>query len=134
MAERRSGSIPVMALGVVIILMGLWIIALPDQLLGITDWESRQGLWMAAAMRVVTGLVLVLSASGTRYPKGLRIFGVFVLFVGLSLPFVPLDLWAGLINWWLVEKAAIVRVAGGLGGLLLGAFFVYAALPDRSAA
>ena len=57
-------------LGVAFILMGLWVAVFPDQLVSIVDWESQQGLYVAAGLRVVIGLVLVLSASSTRYPKG----------------------------------------------------------------
>ena len=124
----------VMALGVVFILMGLWVVVFPDQLVSIVDWESRQGLNVAAGMRVVTGLLLVLSASSTRYPKGLRIFGGLVLLAGLGLPFIPIDIWAGLIQWWLVENLVIYRVGGGVVGMLLGAFLVHAAQPERPAA
>jgi hypothetical protein len=132
MVEKRSVSIPVMGLGVVIILMGLWIVSFPNQLPAITDWESRRGLWMAAAMRVATGVILVVSASSTRYPKGLRIFGYVIVCVGLLLPLVPLELWSEMVHWWLVEKAAVYRVAGGIGGGVLGVFFVYAAMPEQS--
>ena len=81
----------VMGLGVLFVLMGLWIVVVPDQLVSIVDWQSRQGLHIAAGMRVLTGLVLVLSASSTKYPNGLRIFGGLVLVAGLGLPFIPLN-------------------------------------------
>ncbi len=124
----------VMALGVTFVLMGLWIVAFPDQLVSIVDWESRQGLYVAAGMRILTGLVLVVSAPSTRYPRGLRIWGGLVLVAGLGLLLVPLDLWAGLIRWWLVDKLGLYRVFGGIVGMLLGAFLVHAARPERSAA
>ena len=124
----------VMGLGIALILMGLWVVVVPDQLVSIVDWESRQGLYLAAGLRVVIGLMLVLSASSTRYPKGLLIVGGLVLLAGLSLPFFPIDLWAGLIRWALVANLIVYRTVGGVGGMLLGAFFVHAALPERSAA
>ena len=123
----------VIGLGGVFILLGLWVLILPDQVVSIVDWESRQGLHVAAGMRVVTGLVLLLSASATRYPNGLRIFGVLILLAGLSLPFIPIDTWSGLIHWWLVENLVIYRLGGGVVGILLGSFLVHAALPKRSA-
>ena len=83
--------------GIVFILMGLWVAAVPNQLVSIVDWGSRQGLYIAAGMRVVAGLGLLLSASSTRYPKGLRVFGGLVLLAGLGLPFIPVDTWARLI-------------------------------------
>lgn len=124
----------VIGLGGVFVLLGLWVLILPNQVVSIVDWESRQGLHVAAGMRVVTGLVLLLSASATRYPKGLRIFGVLVLLAGLGLPFIPIDSWSSLIRWWLVENLVVYRLGGGLFGMLFGAFLVHAALPKRSAA
>jgi hypothetical protein len=122
----------VMGLGIVFILMSLWVLFFPDQMVSIAKWESRQGLYLAAGMRVVTGLILLLSASATRFPRGLRIFGGLVLLAGLGLPFIPIDLWEGLIQWWLVENPSMYRAGGGALGMLLGAFLVYAALPDKA--
>ena len=124
----------VMGLGVAFILVALWVAVFPDQFVSIVDWESRQGLYVAAGLRIVIGLLLVLSASSTRYPKSLLIVGGLVLLAGLGLPFFPIHLWAGPIRWFLVENLVVFRVAGGVGGMLLGAFFVHAALPERSAA
>ena len=119
----------VMYLGVAFILMGLWFAVFPDQMVSIVDWESRQGLYVAAGLRVVIGLILVLSASSTRYPKGVLIVGGLVLLAGLGLPFLPIDLWAGLMRWWLVENLVVYSTVGGVGGMLLGAFLVHAAQP-----
>ena len=106
----------------------------PDQFVSSVDWESRRGLYVAAGMRVLTGLVLVLSASSTRYPTGLRIFGGLVLLAGLGLLLIPTDTWVGMIRWWLVENREIYRVGGGVVGILLGAFLVHASQPERPAA
>ena len=127
-------SKPVAALGGIVILMGLWIAVFPEQLVSVVDGESRAGLYTAASIRIITGLLLIFSASATRYPGGLRIFGALVLLVGLILPFVPLELWAGLIRWWLVEQRVVMRVGAGVGGVLLGGILVYASLPEKHVA
>lgn len=126
-------SKPVAVLGGFVILSGVWIAVLPEQLVSVADWESRTGLYIAAAIRIITGLLLIFSASATRYPRGLRIFGALVLLVGLTLPFIPLDLWAGFTRWWFVEQFHAYRVGGGLGGVLLGGFLVYASQPKQDA-
>lgn len=123
-------SKPVMGLGILVILLGLWIALSPEGLVSIADWKSRQGLNLAGGMRIVTGLILIVSASATRYPRGLRIFGGIVLLAGLGILFIPLDLWVGLIHWWLDENLTLYRLIGGAGGILLGAFLVHAALPS----
>ncbi len=124
----------VTVLGVVFVLVGLWVAVLPEQLVSMVDWESRSGLNLAASTRVITGLVLMALAPVTRYPKGLRIFGALILLVGLVLFFVPLETWAGLMRFWLVEQLPAYRVGGAMVGVLLGAFLIYASLPRRPAA
>jgi hypothetical protein len=124
-------SKPMAVLGGAIILMGVWIGVMPEGLMEAADWESRTGLYIAASIRIFTGLFLIFTASGTRYPKGLKIFGGLVLFIGLVMPFVPLDLWAKLIQWAMVEQPGAFRVGGSLGGFLLGGFLVHASMPKR---
>lgn len=124
-------SKPVAALGGLVILMGVWIAVLPEHLVSVVDWESRAGLYAAASIRIITGLLLIFSAPATRYPGGLRIFGALVLLVGLSLPFVPLELWAGMIRWWFVDHRVAMRIGAGVGGVLLGGFLVYASVPKE---
>lgn len=120
----------VMGLGVVIILIGLWLLFFPNQFGSVANWESRQGLYLAAGGRVATGLILLLSASSTRYPRGFRIFGGVILLIGLGLPFVPMDIWVSMIQWWLVNLSNY-NVGVGIVAMLLGAFFVHAALPEK---
>lgn len=118
--------------GVVLIFAGLWILVFPDQILALMDWESQQGKYVAATIRAVTGLLVFLSASSTRYPKGLRIFGGLVLLAGLGILFISDDSWQALIHWSFVENPGFYRVVGSVGGVLLGAFFVHAASPRVS--
>ena len=119
----------VIGLGVVLFLLGLWILVVPDQFMSMMDWESRQALYVAAGVRILIGLLLVLSASATRYPKGMRIFGGLVVVAGLIILFLPLDLWGELIRWAMIENRWWFRVGGGIGGMLMGAFFVHAGSP-----
>ena len=120
----------VAGLGVAVGVAGLWLLLFPDQLISVMDWESRQGLYVAASIRIVTGLVLILGAPGSRYPKGLKIFGGLVFAAGLGILLVPLDAWAGLIHWFFTGHPAFVRLGGGIGGALLGGFLFHAGRPE----
>lgn len=121
----------VVSLGAFFILFSLWVLVDPVQVVSVYDWESRQGLYLAAGLRVVFGFCLVLGASSTRYPKGLRIFGGLLILAGIGLPFLPIEWWQELIRWWLVENLEAYRVGGGAFGVLLGAFLVHAGSAER---
>ena len=122
----------VMAVGGAMIVMGLTIAAFPEQFFAVVDWESRAGQYIAAAIRIVVGLILLFAASETRVPTGFRIFGGLVLLAGVVLPLIPLELWAALIRWVTFESPAVIRIGAGVGGSLLGAFLVHAARPGQS--
>ena len=122
------------AVGVVLILMSVSVGIFPEWFLTLADWDSQGGLYIAAAMRVVIGLILIVAAPASRYPTGLRIFGVVVLLAGIVIVFIPLDLWVGLIGWLTVDNFAFFRIGGGVGGALLGMFLVHAAQREGVAA
>jgi hypothetical protein len=124
----------IMALGVIMVLIAGAIGISPAWFFALADWEAQGGLYIAAAIRIISGVVLILGASASRYPKGLRIFGAVVLLAGVLILFTPLDLWAGLMRWVTVEHSAVFRVGGGVGGAVLGLFLIHAAKPKRTAA
>lgn len=124
----------IVALGVFILLMAGSIGIFPAWFFGLADWEARGGLYIAAAIRIIAGVVLILGASASRYPKGLKILGALVLLAGIGILFTPLHLWAGLMRWVMVEVPAVFRIGGGIGGGFLGLFFIYAARPKSTGA
>ena len=121
----------VKVIGVGYILMGVLVAVYPEWFLSV-DWASRSGLFMAAGLRVVVGLVLILAASASRFPTVFRVVGGIALLAGLMLPFIPIDLWAGLMTWWMVDNVALLRVTMGIGATLGGGFIAWAAEPKRS--
>jgi hypothetical protein len=121
----------VFTLGVVILLMGMSIGVAPEWFLGLTDWESRGGQNIAASIRVISGLALMLGAPASRYPTGLRVLGAVVLLAGLVLLVLPHGVWVGLIAWFIGGHATLIRVGGGVGATLLGLFLVHASRPKK---
>ncbi len=117
-----------MVLGVAFILVGVLVAVSPERLLSLADWESRRGLYIAAALRVVSGLVLILAAPASRSPTGFRIVGAIALLAGLVLPPIPTDRWTTFIRWWTKEHRNLYRASATVA-ILLGTFIVYAALP-----
>ena len=121
------------AVGVVYVLLGVSLAVAPEWFLSIVDWESRQGLLVAAAIRVVVGLALLLAAPTSKYPKVFRVFGTVALIAGLIMPFIPLGVWAEYTRWWVVENTSLFRWVLATAAIMFGAFVVYASLPRRAA-
>lgn len=126
-------SKPIIVLGVFILLMGV-LIGLGGGFLDPTNWESQAGLYGAASIRIVSGLILIWGASSSRYPVGLRIFGAVALLAGLILLFLPLEMWAGLLGWAFGGHTTLIRIVGLVGGTLLGLFLIHAGWPKNSTA
>jgi hypothetical protein len=117
-----------MVVGVAFMLAGVVVAVSPERLFSVADWASRRGRYIAVALRVVTGLVLILAAPASRSPTGFRVIGALMLLAGLVIALVPNDRWAEFIRWWTGEHRALYR-ASSLVAIVLGAFIAYAALP-----
>ena len=46
--------------------------------------------------------------------------------------FIPNEIWAGLVHWWLVDGLIAYRIGGAVVGVLLGGFLVFASRPERA--
>ena len=123
-----------MAVGVALILVGMLGAASPQRLLSVVDWKSWSGLYIAAAIRVVTGLVLILAAPASKSPAGFRFIGTIALIAGFVLSLIPTRRWEMIVWWWWTKEHRTLYRAASTVVILLGAFIVYAALPLRAAA
>ena len=121
----------VTAVGVLFVFMGLWILIAPEHLMSVADWDSRTGQNVAGGVRLVMGLFLMVAAPATRYPKGIRIFGGVVILAGLVVLAVSAEAWSTVMELWMGTNLVLMRVSGGIGGVLIGAFFIHAARPDE---
>ena len=109
-----------------IIVIGLAGLLAPGALQTIGQyWVTPVGLYVAAALRVGIGLVLVRSASASRAPNTLRVLGVIALVAGLATPFVGVERARAILNWSSAQGPAFVRLLAGFA-LALGGFIVYA--------
>jgi hypothetical protein len=120
-----------MAVGITSVLLGLSVVVAPGWFLAPEFWASQRGLMTAAAIRVVVGVVLLLAARTSKYPRTFRVIGTIALVAGLSFPFIPLDFWGEFVGWWMLENRSLFRWLLAAGGTLLGAFIAYAALPSE---
>jgi hypothetical protein len=103
------------ALTLVPIVLGAIGIVVPVELVRIARlFESPSGLYLAAAIRVLLGAVLVLAASGARAPSAIRVIGGVVFVAGLLTPVVGLDRARAILEWWVAQGSLWTRVAGAV--------------------
>ena len=119
-----------------IILFGLFIIGMAglmavrpklfiDKLMQFAD-----SVWMhvlAAAVRIVMGLALVLYADQSRFPLTLHIIGWIAIIAGVIIALVPHTKFTRLIRWVFDRFAPYTRIAA-VFAVLFGGFLIYAVL------
>ncbi len=122
-----------MAVGVLYFLLGVAVAVSPDWFLSVVDWPSRQGLYVAAGIRVIVGLVLLLAAPASRFPRVFRVIGAIALAAGMILPFVSIDFWGEWMRYWTVDQLTAFRTTLAISGTIFRAFMTYAAAPKGTA-
>jgi len=93
------------------------------------------GLYAAGALRVVMGLVVILSASASRAPKTLRVLGGVVCLQGLAAMLFGPDRARAILEFEAMQGAAILRVgaAVAIAGWGFVAFAVTGHRPESGA-
>jgi hypothetical protein len=116
------------AIGFGIMMQGLLGLSMHAPLVGLLGaFEVPPALYIAAALRVASGIVLVMAAPASRLPLALRIVGWLLFAVGVLTPIVGVA-FAESIRSWTIGGPGAVR-AWAAGALILGAFIVYATFP-----
>jgi hypothetical protein len=93
---------------------------------------SSAAFYVIAAIRITFGLILISAASVSRAPKTLRIFGYFILVAGIATALtglVAIEHARALIDWWLQQKFAVLRLTGVVLAAF-GGFIAYACAPN----
>ena len=106
----------------------------PDVLAAtVRGFASPVGLWVAAALRVVLGLALVLAAPASRAPRVLRPLGAVVVVAGILTPFVGVERARAMLAWSSGQGPAFMSALASLA-LVFGGFIVWAVSPRRRVA
>ncbi len=93
-------------------------------------FESRAGLYTAAAMRLALGTSLFLSALSCRFPRTMRALGTGTIVSGLITPFVGVERFGRILDWWEGKGTAFSRTWSMLA-LGVGIFLAWALTPSR---
>jgi hypothetical protein len=122
-----AGSVALVALGAVGIVY-------PGALVGVAQFfQISIGLYIWAGIRLVFGVALVFAATTSRAPTTLRVFGVVVFVVGLTMPLFGVEHFRSLLEQFLRLGAGFHR-ALGIVAFVFGALLTYALVPRSRAA
>lgn len=103
----------------------------PSQLLSIARrFESRNGLYAAAVLRLIMGSSLFYSAITSRIPKVLRALGITTFISGLVTPFLGVERFGRILIWWSARGSAFMR-AWAILALGVGLLLAWAVIPWR---
>ena len=115
----------VSAVGILIVLAGLAILVVPGK------WKRvflslAQGkfLYVAAAARIIIGVLFFMAADMTRTPTVIKVMGVLIIVAGVMIPIIGPKKLALFIQLMLARKDSTLRLFGIAAGAL-GAFFIW---------
>jgi uncharacterized protein YjeT (DUF2065 family) len=115
-------------IAILLILLGLTGVFYPTGLMDLAKWSfTPKGLFPAAAIRIVFGLVLLVAAGATAMPKTVRVIGGIIFIGGIATAFLSGETAQRLASWWLengedrLRMTACIPLAIGifLGGVTL---------------
>jgi len=121
---------------VLIIVFGLFVVVAAGSLAlrpkTLTEFLLRHAAetWLhvlAAAMRILIGVALLLYASQSRFPMTLQILGWVAVAAGIIVALVPPSKFKQLITWAFERFGSYTRAAA-LAALVFGVFLIYAVL------
>jgi hypothetical protein len=113
--------------GGAIAVVGATGVASPAALMRLVNsvWRSERGVYLAVAIRLILGVVLIVAAPSCRFPGVVRIIGIVSVVAALIIPFLGFERLRAIVDWWLSRPHGFVR-AWALLAMALGGFLVYA--------
>ena len=97
--------------GVLFILLGITGIVRPGEIISIGyRLDTPVGLYCAAAMRIVVGLVLLATASQSSAPIAMRLMGGFIILLGIATAFISVGRAREALNSFTAQSPAFIRL------------------------
>ncbi|HTR04583.1 MAG TPA: hypothetical protein VMN82_15465 [Thermoanaerobaculia bacterium] len=123
-----------LAIGAFIAALGALGVVAPESFVqAIAVFQTPPAIYVAALVRVASGVVLIRAARASRMPKALWIVGALIAAGGLATPFAGAEGERVIMGWFAAAGPWLMR-AWGFAAVLLGGFIVFAARPRRSRA
>jgi hypothetical protein len=130
----KSAALIVALFGIVLGIAGL---VSPDGVTAVRRlyFATSAGLYAAGAVRVATGLVVVLCAPASRAPKTLRALGAVVCLQGLAASLFGPDRARAILEWETMQGTAVLRAGAAVAitGWSFVAFAVASPRPESEA-
>ncbi len=111
---------------VFVALMGLLGLFAPVKLVGIVAalFHGVAGLWIAVGLRLVVGVLLVLTAPMSRFPFLFWILGLFAIVAAVVGLFMGTDRVRKFVTWWVEKPAGFTRL-WSMVAIVFGVFLYY---------
>ena len=110
---------------------GLTGIISPDLLLGLRSFITTEGaLIVIGIVRVAIGVVLIMAATGSRFPRMLRIAGAVLIFAGVSTPLFGIERTRVVLAWEAAQGPLFMRLVGVLI-LAIGGALAFTLVPRK---
>ena len=115
--------------GIAIILLGVLGLVRPGNLMRLVlgSWQSRKGFYFAIGIRIVFGIILLMTASQSRFPDGFRVLGIISLMAAMAAPFLGFDRLQRFVQKWMKRSPGFIR-GWSVMAAALGVFLLYGAL------
>lgn len=124
-------TVAALGIGVLVAAQGVLGLLLPEVFFGlIREIQEPPVIYLAAVVRVMFGVVLVLAAARSRAPMLLRALGILIVIGGLLTPIIGVQIAQVILGSW-SESPTVIRAWAGFA-LVLGTLIVYAAAPRRA--
>ncbi len=125
MSEAMSSI--VLLIGLVIAAIGLAGVASPNSAIRkIQSWSRGSRFAYAVGIRLLLGVVLIVAAPSTRFPKVVLALGIIAVGAALALLLVGKDRLDSLMQWWFNRSHVTQRLSFFVAGVF-GVFLIYCA-------
>jgi hypothetical protein len=122
-------AIVAVVLSILIAVLGVVSVVAPNRLAALVrSFQTRAGLYTAAAIRIVLGISLVFAAPGSLAPGTIWIIGIVIFVAGLITPVIGLERFRKLTDWWLDRGPWFARIWGAVA-FLLGLLLAWTVAP-----
>ena len=116
----------ILIIGILIILEGVVLLLKPDWIKKVIRFFAKgKALYLAALLRLILGVLFLVSARECDKPWIAIAFGILLLLAGISMFIIKLDKMKAYLGWWYERSLITIRLLS-LAAFAIGAIIIYA--------